>query len=362
MDTKPEDLDEARRLVAANELVAEASSHLTVEIAVNLPFDALVSFKNHLKRFFSAAPWSDDDAARLSSLVLKHAPPSGWWEHSLGHGLTMAHGFRDGAYHLWVAGGEGPATSVFDRVFDGPVQPEATPHPRKVKFHTGGDPAPGIWYRRGDDIDDGRVAALLSDDDVSDVMVAGDFVTVGLVKSASWEERLDGLLETVTNQFYVAGNIPAPPTLTRDEMVGEGLRTATPEQLHLLDPDKPSHRQRLTEALGDPTAEVRRVALATLAQSSDDAYVAAVLGAAFGDSHRIVRRMAIDAAADLATENLRPLFELALGDSDSWVRWKAIRGLREIGVARSAASVAGLADDEDFQVRLEVATALKDHD
>jgi len=359
MDTKPKDLDDARRLVAANELVADASGHLTVEIAINLPFDALVAFKNHLKRFFSGAPWTEDDAARLSELVLKHAPPEGWWEHSLGHGLTMAHGFRDGTYHLWVAGGEGATTSLFDRVFDGPVRPEATPHPRKVKFHTGGDPAPGIWYRRGDDIDDDRVAALLSDEDVSDVMVAGDFVTVGLEKSASWEERLDELLATVTEQFYVDGSTSTPPALTRDEMVGEGLRTAAPEELHLLDPDEPTHRERLTQALGDPSAEVRRVALATLAQSKDAGYVAAVLETAFSDRHRIVRRMAVDAAADLATEAVRPLFESALADDDSWIRWKAIRGLREIGVGRSAGSVARLADDEDFQVRLEAATALQ---
>ncbi len=44
---------------------------------------------------------------------------------------------------LWAGGAGTVAPSIFDRVFDGPVVPEATPHPRKVKFTTGGTAAPG---------------------------------------------------------------------------------------------------------------------------------------------------------------------------------------------------------------------------
>ena len=219
MERRPDDLDEARRLVAANELVAAASGHLTDEVASKLEFHELVAFKSLLKRFFSAAPWSDADVAKLADLVTPHLASDDWWEHDLGSGITMAHGIRDGGYVLWATGGAESGPSLFDRVFSGPVIPEATPHPRKVKFNIGGSAAPGLWYRRGDEVDDQRVAELLADDDVTDVMVAGDFVTVGLGR-ASWEDRLDEVLEWVTDLFWdpeLAAS--APPPRTRDELV-----------------------------------------------------------------------------------------------------------------------------------------------
>ena len=185
-----------RATVAQRGLVAVASAHLTEEVAVHLPFEALGPFKTALKRFFSTSEWTPDDEAALSDLVTPHLE-EGWWEHDLGHGLTLRHGIRRGAYRIEVSGEDGAAPSVFDRAFTGPVRPEQTPHPRKVKFHLGGSPAPGVWHRRGETIDDSRVVALMEDPDVTDVMVAGDFVTVGLHRSASWEQRLDEILVEV---------------------------------------------------------------------------------------------------------------------------------------------------------------------
>jgi hypothetical protein len=361
MDQRPSDLDASRLAVAVNEMTATASQHLTEEVAMGLEFHELVPFKTLLKKFFSAAPWTEEDSARLSNLVTSSGAAAGWWEHDLGGGLTMAHGFRESRYELWVTGaGGGAGGSLFDRAFAGPVVPEATPHPRKVKFNIGGEPAPGVWYRRGDQVDNAAASSLLEDDDVTDVMVAGDFVTIGLRRGASWDARLDDLLETVTDLFWDEGRTAAtPPPRTRDELVGEGLRTASPEQLHLLDPDDPEHRARLEEALRNPGAEVRRIALATLAQSEDQAFVAELLTSAYEDDHRIVRRMAVDGAADLASEEVRPLLERALDDADAWARWKAIRGLAELGVGQSKDAIAALANDEDFQVRLEVADVLR---
>ena len=88
---------------------------------------------------------------------------------------------------------------MFDRVFAGPVVPEPTPHPRKVRFVTGGEPAPGCGTAAAIPTppDDARVAALFEDADISDVMVAGDFVTIGLVAGASWEDKLDTVLDRV---------------------------------------------------------------------------------------------------------------------------------------------------------------------
>ena len=352
-------MTDARMTVAERGLTARASGHLTETVAVQLEFEQLGPFKTLLKRFFSTEPWTAADATALSDIVTP-ALAEGRWDHRLDDDLTLRHGVADGSYFITVDGPPPRTNPLFARVFSGPVTPEATPHPHKVKFDIGGTAAPGVWYRREDEVDDDRVAAMLEADDITDVMVAGDFVTVGLARSASWEDRLDAILDRVTELFYDP-NAPAAvePERTRDELVGEGLRTATPAELHLLDPDDPGQRQRLQAALTDASAEVRRVALATLAQSADSAFVADLLTAAYADEHRIVRRMAIDGAADIGAEELRELLERALGDDDAWTRWKAVRGLREMGLGSSRDAVAALGDDEDFQVQFEVAAALR---
>ena len=365
MEHQPDDLDTARAAIAGRGLTAEASAHLTGTVAMNLPFEALGPFKNALKHFFSAQPWSELDAEGLSAVVAEHLADDAWWDHEVAPGLRIIHGRRGDNYVLWATGDEGSAApSIFDRVFDGPVIPEATPHPRKVKFNTGGTAAPGRWYRRGDDIDDDRVGDLLTDGDVTDVMVAGDFVTVGLDRHSDWEQRLDPLLERVTILFWAedAGADESAPARTRDELVSEGLaigRAPDAAELHLLDPDDPRQRDRLEHAAAGDDARLRRVAVVTLAQSQNQAYVNEVLRAGYADEARIVRRAAIDAAGDLTLESLRDLFEQALSDDDAWSRWKAIRALRDLGVGASLNKITALAEDEDFQVRMEVAAALR---
>jgi len=359
----PPDLDASRAAVASSGLVAEASGHLTGEVAVHVPFEDLGAFKTLLKRFFSTEIWTEEHAAELDRLVRPHMT-EGWWEHDLGGGgLRMTHGIAAGRYLLSVTGGGAQAApSVFDRVFEGPVVPEPTPHPRKVRFVTGGEPAPGVWYRRTDPEppDDPRVAALFDDPDVSDVMVAGDFVTVGLAAGVSWEDRLDAILARLT-ALFPASDRTQTPAMTRDEMIGEGGRshTASPAELHLLDPDRPDHRERLVTALADPANAVRRVAVAVLAESGDPAMRREAVEAGWRDRSAVVRRTAIDAAAGTGDEGLRPLFERALAANDAWVRWKAVRALSELGVDPSRDAIAAHRDDSDFQVRFEVERALR---
>ena len=357
MRTPPPDLDNARRSIAAAELVAAASNHLTDDLYSSLEFSDLVAVKNLLKRFFSAQPWSEEDAARLDMFLQRNvAEPIGWFEHSLGEGLVLMHGFDEGTYRLWATGGAEPETSIFDRVFSGPVQPEATPNPRHVRFVLGGTPAPGVWYRRGDDLPDHRVERLLSDDDVTDVLVAGDFVAIGLRRPAMWQARLDDLVSTVEELFWtpdlVVTDTDGP---SRDELVSGQNEGA----LHLLNPDEPASRATLETAIEDPDPRRRRMAVATLAQSADPDYAHRTLTAAFADESRIVRRTVVDAAVDLETDALRPLLEEALSDEDDWIRWKAVKGISEIGLGSSASAIEGLSDDPDFQVRFEVAAALR---
>ena len=75
------------------------------------------------------------------------------------------------------------------------------------------------------------------------------------------------------------------------------------------------------------------------------------------DASRAVRRATVDAMVDVERPVLRPLLERALGDADAWTRWKALRGLVDLGVGPSRAAVAPLADDPDFRVRLEATGA-----
>lgn len=351
-----------RTAVAAHDLVGVASDFLTGEVAVHLPFDALVAFKTALKRFFSGQPWTGEDADRLAALVGPHLA-SGWWVHDLGAGLTMAHGIRDGRYVLEVTGTPTDGAGLFDRVFAGPVQPEPTPHPRKVKFTVGGEPAPGVWHRRGEEIDDPRVVALMEDIEITDVMVAGDFVTVGLVKSASWEDRLDPILQRVTELFWSGKQNRAAPR-TREELLDEAghlhVAPTRPEDLHLMDPDRDEHRALLVAALDAKEAAARRAAVVTLALSGEPAVARAALVTGYRDESRLVRRAAVDAAADLESEDYRPLFEEALFDTDGWTRWRAVRAIADLGVEPSRDLVALAAADEDFRVRFEAAAAYRE--
>lgn len=352
---------EPRAKVAEGGLMAEASAHLTEEVAVHLPFEALAAFKTALKRYFSRAEWSPADAAALSDLVVPHLE-QGWWEHDLGQGLTLRHGIRRGSYHLEVLGTADSGPSVFDRAFTGPVRPEQTPHPRKVKFNVGGEPAPGVWYRRGESITDPRVTRLMEDSDVTDVMVAGDFVTVGLHRSVSWEERLDQVLSRVTELFWTGG-ASAAPARTRDDLLDEAgrlhLASIRPEDLHLLDPDREDHRRVLLEALRSDDARARRAAVVTLALAGDAEVAGEALATGYRDRALIVRRAAVDAAADLEDDEYRSMFEKAVADRDPWIRWRAVRAISVIGADPSRETLARASADADFRVRFEAEAALR---
>jgi hypothetical protein len=365
LNALPEDLDATRRTVAAHDLIATASAYLTSDVALGLPFESLTLFKTLLRRFFSTAAWTDKEARELSDVVTPHLE-GGWWEHDLGRGITLAYGMRDGRFELWAGGAGTPAQSIFERVFAGPVVPEATPHPRKVKFATGGRPAPGSWYRRNDSAKpaDTRVERLFAEPDVTDVMVAGDFITVGINARSSWEQRLEPLLALVTELFADPEAAHRQSERTRAELMHEAGRVASenrPEELHLLDPNEDGDRTRLLDALeaGDP--RVRRIAVAVLLESRDGAVRRQVVSRGMADPSGLVRRTAVDAAADTEDEEFRTLFEDALADGDAWIRWKAVRSLGELGLDRSRPLVETLIEDPDFQVRFEVAKALREN-
>ena len=73
-----------------------------------------------------------------------------------------------------------------------------------------------------------------------------------------------------------------------------------------------------------------------------------------------MRRSVVDAVAGTGRQELRPLLEEALDDVDAWVRWKALRGIAELGPAPSRTAVESRVADPDFRVRLEAARVLSD--
>jgi HEAT repeat protein len=98
----------------------------------------------------------------------------------------------------------------------------------------------------------------------------------------------------------------------------------------------------------------RQVAATLLADAPPEAAIRA-WDRLLDDPSRAVRRSTVDAVAGVARQELRPLLERALEDDDAWTRWKALRGIGDLGTGPSRAAVIARASDPDFRVRLEAA-------
>ena len=258
--------------------------------------------------------------------------------------------------------------------FAGPVVPEATPNPRTIRFvtppiHEG----PSRWYESAAGVDDPRVARLFAEfDDVANVLVGPDFVAVGLRRPDRWEQLLDPMLRAITTEFAstAAGEEPIgvadaepndEPSDPRPESAHDGksaLERAWKE-LGSLRPDEPGDLDRILAVASSSNQADRQVAARLLADAAADV-AAETWGRLLGDPSRGVRRATVDAMVDVERPALRPLLERALRDGDAWTRWKALRGLVDLGVEPSRTAVVLLADDPDFRVRLEAARALPD--
>ena len=372
--------DAARRLVAERNLAAAAFGRLT-EAMLGLPFEALGHVKTLLKRFLSAGPWSTGDDDALAAAV---GPGEGWWERDLDGDLTLAFGWDGGRFRIElrsaVAGPPPDALKApsdpLGATFDGPVVPEATPNPRTIRFGFGHPvhDGPSRWYESAAAADDDpRVARLFGDfDRVANVLVGPDFVAVRLRRPDDWEGLLAPVLAVVTEEFgdpeddgappaptgaadgpaWLAGR-PQPPQadgrrLTRLERAWQDLGALRPANSDDL-------VQVLAAASGDDPS--RRQVAANLLGEADPAAARGEWARLVPDPVRAVRRAAVDAMVDAGRQELRSLLESALADADAWVRWKALRGLVELGPAASRVAIAAKADDPDFRVRLEAAAA-----
>lgn len=386
--------DAARRLVVERDLVRTAFQHLTVDAFMTLPFEALAPTKTLLKRFFSTDPWGPADDDRLAAVV---GPGEGAWRRDLDDDLALEYGWNGGRFGLRVVSTAIPTSAEarsaapprrpsvagdLAATFDGPVVPEATPNPRTLRFHVGSiHDGPSRWYESpadaaGDDPGAARLFGAFTE--VANVLVGPDFVAVGLDRPADWERLLRPILDVVTEEFT------SPETDGRDDaprvmggpagagatagVGGEGVSGAVRRLTRLqqawrdlgtLRPGDDSDdlaRVRAASASGDPS---HRQVAASLLREADAAPAGDDWARLVADPVRSVRRAAVDAMVDVGRQELRPLLEAALADTDAWVRWKALRGLAELGAAPSRGAISACGEDPDFRVRLEVAAALR---
>jgi hypothetical protein len=361
--------DDARHEIAARGLTPAAVAHLTRDALGTIDFATLAPAKKLLKRFFSDAPLTSEDDDALAALV---GVGEGWWGYDLDDELGLAFGWRDGAFRIDVTARHDPGGT-----FAGPVVPEATPNPRSIRFvtppiHDG----PSRWYESAVGVDDPRVALLFAafDDDVANVLVGPAFVAVGLRRPDRWEQLLDPILRAITTEFAAtaAGFEPADiaeadatadPSRSRAEGARDGgtaLERAW-KQLGALRPDEPGDLDRILTATSSPSSANRQVATRLLTDAHADV-AEEQWSRLLDDASRSVRRATVDAMVDVERPALRPLLERALGDADAWTRWKALRGLVDLGIEPSRAAVTPLAEDPDFRVRLEATTALRDRE
>jgi hypothetical protein len=255
--------------------------------------------------------------------------------------------------------------------FDGAVVPEATPSPRTIRFttpplHTG----PSRVYDRAaaSGADDPRVARLFGAfDDVTNVLVGPDFIAVTVARPRSWPRLLGPVLQVLTEEFTGTGAPKGSATPTRSSAhAGSQDRDAraTPRRLErawsdlgALRADRPEHLARVLAAANDAEPARRQVAAALLADAPPETAIRA-WASLLGDSSRAVRRSVVDALAGTGRQELRPLLEDALDDIDAWIRWKALRGIAELGPTPSRAAIEARTADPDFRVRLEATQVL----
>jgi hypothetical protein len=374
------ELDAARAQVVEHELTAKAVGQLT-DVVRGLSFEALAPVKRLLKRFFSTEVWTDDNDEALAEAI---GPAAGSGHHELEPGLTLVWGYEKGRFRLRVTSdaaaarpaGHGPARDDSDlaETFGGAVVPEATPSPRTIRFatpplHAGPSRAYDSAAGAGDD--NASVARLFDAfDEVTNVLVGPDFVAVTIARPNRWPTVLGSMLRVVTEEFAAAAahdaSEPAAPSrpaaLTGSrEVDARGPRRLERawDELGDLRADRPEQLARVLAATDDTEPARRKVAAALLVDAPPEA-AGRAWAHLLGDSSRAVRRSVVDAVAGTGRQELRPLLEEALDDVDAWVRWKALRGIAELGPAPSRTAVEARVADPDFRVRLEAARVLSD--
>ena len=387
------ELDAARAEVVARGLTGGAIAALTPVVS-GFSIEALGPVKQQLKRYFSAAPWTEQDDDALAAAIDQGDAATADGGVELAAGVDLRWSWADGAFRLRVAVAvtgegegvgedqvpselDGAADDDFGATFGGVVVPEATPSPRTIRFATPPRaPGPSRSYDARPEVasagTDPAVARLFREfPDVTNVLVGPDFVAVTASRPDQWPSMLVAILRAVTDDFVTDGvavdaldddRVEAPTGATAPSAMPTGVQVGREPgrldqawaELAELRVERPDDLARILAATADAEAARRQVAAVLLADAPpDDA--AAAWARLLEDPSRSVRRAVVDTMADADRAELRPFLERALEDSDAWVRWKALRGVAAIGVGSSRARVEALGRDPDFRVRLDAA-------
>jgi hypothetical protein len=358
--------------MAERNLGPVAFGHLTADALMSLRFDALGSTRALLKRFVSTEQWTDAEADALAEAV---GPGDGWWSRPLDDEVTLEYGWRDGRFSVLLQSAALPLPASTDdpppATFVGAVVPEATPDPRTIRFRTSPvSDGESLWFESPASAEGYWRAARLFDQfpEITNVGMGPDFVAVSLRRASDWERLRGQVLAAVADVFDVAAP-PFEPQWVQDPDVSGSRRRGTASsratrlahawaELGPLRPADPHDLESLLTASHGEDPFHRQVA-ASLLLEADPAVAAKHWKRLLDDPAPAVRRATADAMADACRERLRPLLQRALDDEDGWVRWKALRGLVELGPDPSREAIAALARDPDIRVRVEVAKFLQ---
>jgi hypothetical protein len=115
----------------------------------------------------------------------------------------------------------------------------------------------------------------------------------------------------------------------------------------------------LITALRDSHHQVRRLAAAALGATGSGAAVEPLCQVLLHDPSVGVKRTAGDALSDLGDVTAESSMCQALADKNKLVRWRAARFLAEVGTAQSLPFLESAVQDAEFEVRLEIETAIQ---
>ena len=361
----PQDRDAARVRIATAGLTQTAVERVARTSFRRMPITLVDRARSQLRRFFSEGEWTVEDDAGLSALV---GPGEGWSEEELAPGIRVSFGWRAGSFKgdvdVDAATDEGSAAEVVPPVpqhertlgdtFEGFVVIEAGRNPAELRFATGpGTTGSAGRFTREQQGNSAAVAALFREfDNVVEVRNELGGVSVTLDNPARWNDILLQVFDLVTKGFVPLRAAPADRQYERAIAEMGGFDVFNPRDL-----------ARILDACTSPDAAYRRLAVAKL-ETADPIIVQKPWTRALEDSSRAVRRAAIRAMAHVARPDLRLMFERALADKDACVRYYALRGLAQrglaqIGVGRADDSVHRRQRDDDMRVRLAAESALE---
>ena len=368
-----DEVEVARLRVAERNLVPVAFGHLMDDALSTVPYDALGRTEALLRRFFSAEAWTDAHASVLAEAV---GPGEGWWSRPLDDEIALEYGWRDDRFTILLSAVALPSPAAIDEsppaTLDSPVVPEATPDPRTMRFRRDPiDDGESLWFESPASAQAYWRAARLFDQfpEVADVLIGPDFVAVSLRRASDWERLLSQVRAAVAGVFEGPAPALEPRWMQDTTTPGEHRRSAASSsrvtrlarawaELRPLRPAVSRDLETLiTSSQGDDPF-LRQVA-ASLLLEADPPIAAKHWERLLADPALGVRRATADAMANACRYELRPLLERALGDDDGWVRWKALRGLAELGPEPSRDAIGALARDPDFRVRVEVVNLLQ---